>query len=326
MSGADGLIASIQDSQTSEQELLKNLDTLTSQPGFNVNNTGVQSVINSIQSLSDSRISMFNALSSQAKTLQSGVANSRVDLVSQMTLLNVVEEQLDQAKKSINTLQGQNDSKKRMVEVNTYYGQRYEAQSILMKLIIFICAPLLILFILKKKSLLPPTISNWLIGITMAVGGFFIVRASWDISTRSNMNFDEYDWNFENPAGQIPTVMDYNKAHLFNFDNPIKTLVGNLGLCVGSDCCANGLYFDTTKQKCTTINTGAGGTSTGSNASGATAGAQAQAGAGAAKVESFVCGKNNSFQATNVAVIDYDEEKQNGISPFSYSSTYAPIA
>ena len=149
MSGADGLIASIQDSQTSEQELLKNLDTLTSQPGFNVNNTGVQSVINSIKSLSDSRIAMFHALSSQAKTLKSGVANSRVDLVSQMTLLNVVEDQLDQAKKSIKTLHGQNDSKKRMVEVNTYYGQRYEAQSILMKLIIFICAPLLILFILK---------------------------------------------------------------------------------------------------------------------------------------------------------------------------------
>ena len=310
MSGANQIISSITESQTAEQGLIKNLDTLVSQPGFNVNNTGVQSLISTIQSLSDARIAMFQTLSAQANSLQTGVENSRVDVISQLTLLNVVEDQLAQAKSSIDALKGKNDSKKRMVDVNTYYGQRYEAQSKLMQLIILICAPLLILFILKKKSLIPPMISNYAIGITIAVGAIFVIRTMWDISTRSNMNFDEYDWNFESPDSQIPTVMDYNKAHLFNFDNPIKTLVGNLGLCVGSDCCANGLYFDQTKQKCTTIKAGAGG------------------GAGSAtsssKVESFVCGGN--LQATNVAEFDRDEEKQNGISPFSYSSSYAPLA
>ena len=156
MSGANQIISSITESQTAEQGLIKNLDTLVSQPGFNVNNTGVQSLISTIQSLSDARIAMFQTLSAQANSLQTGVENSRVDVISQLTLLNVVEDQLAQAKSSIDALKGKNDSKKRMVDVNTYYGQRYEAQSKLMQLIILICAPLLILFILKKKSLIPP--------------------------------------------------------------------------------------------------------------------------------------------------------------------------
>jgi hypothetical protein len=302
MSGVESLISNITESQNAEKQLIANLDTLVNQPGFNVNSSGVQSLINTINSLSSSRVAMFNTLTSQATTLQEGVSNSRVDLVSQLTLLNVVEDQLKQANSAISQLQNKNDTKRRMVEVNTYYGNRYESQSNLMKVIIIICAPLLILFILKKKSLLPPIISNYAIGITIAVGAIFVIRTIWDMSTRSNMNYDEYDWNYEDPNQQSPTKWEYNKAHLLNLDNPLKTLLGNLGLCVGSNCCANGMFFDETKQQCTTINPGAKGKPI---------------------TESFVCGGN--LQGTNVAPIDEDEEKQNGISPFSNSSNFMAL-
>ena len=302
MSGVESLISKITESQNAEKQLIANLDTLVNQPGFNVNSTGVKSLITTINSLSSSRVGMFNSLTSQASTLQEGVSNSRVDLVSQLTLLNVVEDQLSQANSVISQLQNKNDTKRRMVEVNTYYGNRYESQSNLMKIIILICAPLLILFILKKKSLLPPMISNYAIGITIAVGAIFVIRIMWDMYTRSNMNYDEYDWSYEDPSQQSPTKWEYNKAHLLNLDNPLKTLLGNLGLCVGSNCCANGMFFDKTKQQCTTINPGA---------------------KGKAITESFVCG--GKLQGTNVAPIDEEEEKQNGISPFSNSSNFMAL-
>ena len=302
MSGVDNLIANITESQNAEQELIAKLDMLVNQPGFNVNSSGVQSVITAINSLSSARVQMFNSLNNQATTLQEGVNNSRVDLVSQLTLLNVVEDQLKQANGAINQLQSQNDTKRRMVEVNTYYGQRYEAQSGLMKTIIFICAPLLIFFILKKKGFLPPMISNYAIGTTIAVGAIFVIRSMWDMSTRSNMSYDEYNWEYEDPSQQIPTKWQYNKEHAFDFDNPIKTLVGNLGLCVGSNCCANGLFFDTSKQQCTIMNPNAKGNTI---------------------TESFVCG--SKLQGTNVVPIDEEEEKQNGISPFSNSSNFMSL-
>ena len=302
MSSADQIIASITKSQTAEGGLITQLNTLVSQPGFQASDaTGL---INAIQGLSDARISLFNSLSQQATTLQQGVANSRVDLVSQMTLLNVVEDQLTKARESLSTLQNQNDTKKRMIEVNTYYGKRYEAKSNFMKMLIVITSVLLVLFILKKKSLLPPMISNYAIGITIAVGAIFVIRVMWDMFTRSNMNYDEYNWVYERPDGQIPTVWQYNKENLFNFDNPLKNLMGNLGLCVGSSCCANGLYFDKTKQQCTTIPTGQPITT---------------------GTESFVCGSN--LQGSNVAKFDPEEEKQNGISPFNsfYENSFASI-
>ena len=295
------ILTSIQTSQNSEQELVAQLDILTNQSNFSMT-PEIQSMVDSINGLSESRISLFHSISDKADVLQSGVSNSRTDLISQMTLLQVVEDQLNQAKKSMAQLQNSNDTQLRLVQINTYYGKRYSAQSTLMKLIILICLPLLILLILKKKGLLPELISNYAIGITVAVGAFFVVRAGWDISTRSNMDFDEYNWNYENPAGQVPTVWQYNKEHLFNIDNPLKTLMSNLGLCLGSNCCANGMYFDEKSQQCTTT---------------AIPGAMPVA----KGMESFTCG--SSLNGTAIAKFDRDEEKQNGISPYSDVHGYA---
>jgi hypothetical protein len=299
MSGLDELITNIEKSQTDEQKLIEQLNTLTNQSDYTIN-SNVTSLIESINNLSDSRISMFKTISNNADILQAGVSNSRTDLISQMTLLGVVEDQLNKAKSSMEKLQNRNDTKMRLVQINTYYGQRYSAQSKLMKMIILICIPLLVLFILKKKELIPELISNYAIGITIAVGAIFVIRAVWDISTRNNMNFDEYDWKYEDPKSQVPTKWQYNKEHLFNFDNPIKTLVGNLGLCVGSDCCANGMYFDTSKQQCST-----------------------SVPLSTSTTESFACGAK--LNGTTIANIDNDEDKQNGISPFSYTYDFAKV-
>ena len=63
-----------------------------------------------------------------------------------------------------------------------------------MKKIIIVCIPLIVLFVLKKKGLIPELISNYLLAITIVIGSIYVVRDIWEIHTRSNMNFDEYDW------------------------------------------------------------------------------------------------------------------------------------
>ena len=230
--------------------MIDRLNVISSQS--TTNPSEITSIITQINNISDGRNALFKTLSDRANILQTGASNSREDLVAQMTLINVVEDQLNQAKTKLSSLQGKNDTKMRLVQINTYYGQRYEAQSELMKLVILVCIPILILFILKKKGMLPETIGKYAIGITIAVGAIFVIRKAWDISMRNNMNFDEYDWKYEDPSDHTPSIWEYNKKNLFNFDNPIKTVIGNLGLCVGADCCANGLYFDEDKQKCST--------------------------------------------------------------------------
>ena len=246
------ILAQIEQLQASEQSLIAQLDAATAAPGFNPNTEPILSLVANINNISDSRQALFNSISNQAKLVQTDVANSRVDLVAQLTLLKTVESQLNDSKNAIDKLQNRNDTQMRLVQINTYYGQRYESHSNLMKKLIVVCVPLLVLIILKKKSLLPETISKYAIGITIAVGAIYIIRDLWDIFTRSNMNYDEYDWKYEDPSKQSPSIWQYNKDHLYNFSNPLKNLMKNLGVCIGESCCGDGLAFDKKTQKCVT--------------------------------------------------------------------------
>ena len=286
MSGIQDILTSIQKSQKAEQDLLIQLDAQTGKANYTIDKQA-QSLIDSINSLSNSRIAMLASIGDKANVLQSGVANSRTDLISQMTLLGVVEDQLNKAKKNKDALENQNDTKLRLVEINTYYGKRYAAQSKLMKLVVIVFIPILILFVLRRKGLLPELISKYAIAITAAVGAIFIIRSAWDIYTRSNIDYDE----------------------LKGLDNPIKNLLGNLGLCVGENCCANGMYFDSDKLKCTTN---------------APAGTNLAIGAAPSKNEGFVCGNslNGSYVINNR---EEERERQNGVSPFSYMVEYGSI-
>jgi hypothetical protein len=245
------IVMNIQNLQTVEQKLIDQLDSYTSKSnGFVSTDPIIVDLIEKINAIADSRIVMFKTISANTNILQTGVSQSRIDLVSQLTLLQVVEDQLNVAKEKIQQLNNRNDTQMRLVEINTYYGNRYESQGNLMKKIIMVCIPILILFIMKKKGIIPETIANYVIGTVIAIGAIFIVRNMWDIFTRSNMDFNSYDWEFEQPDGTHPTKWEYNKEHLFNIKDLFGNLMENLGVCIGEDCCASGLKYDDVKMKC----------------------------------------------------------------------------
>lgn len=293
MSNIGSILANIDKLQMTEQQLVAQLNAASSKPGFKVD-SNITNLIKQINNLSDTRIALFNSIGDQANIIQGGLASSRNDLVSQITLLKTVEDQLDQAKKQNRLIQNRNDTQMRLVEINTYYGKRYEAQSNLMKKIIFVCVPLLIFVVLKKKGILPETLGNYVIGITLAVGAIFVIRSVWDITTRDNINFDEYNWNYESPETQVPTKYQYNRDHLFNIENPLKNLMSNLGICIGSNCCSETQFFDAEKQLC---------------------------------MDNSMKQPFTTMQLQGSVIHEYDDDdrKQNGIVPFSYAADYANI-
>ena len=289
------IVANIQNLQTVEQSLIDQLDSYTSKSGgFVETDPIIVYIVTKINAIADSRIVMFKTISANANILQTGVSQSRIDLVSQLTLLQVVEDQLNAAKEKIQRLNNRNDTQMRLVEINTYYGQRYESQSNLMKKIIMVCIPILILFILKKKGFIPETIANYVIGIVIAVSAIYIITSIWDIFTRSNMDFNTYDWEFEQPSGQTPSIWEYNKKNLFNFKDLTKNLMDNLGVCVGEDCCAPGLKYDSNKMKCIVP----------------------------PKTQSFTT-MNNQLQGTVISSSFNDNVV--GVAPFSYEMAFASV-
>ena len=210
-------------------------------------------IINRINQLSQIRISLFKSLDYTYKSLQKNVNTSRSELVELLTIVSIVEEELNNAKAQLTQLYDIKNGKMRMVEINTYYGKKYKAQSSLMKLIIFVFVILLVLAILNKKGFIPDNISNILLAVVIVFGAFFIIRRIYDITRRDNMNFDAYNWKF-NPDEQIPTVYEYDKAKLKGLVGDVTDTVDSYqfnGLdCIGTNCCSDGMTYDTKAKKC----------------------------------------------------------------------------
>ena len=196
------------------------------------------------------RSALWNSILDRSEIIYTGIEGAQNALITQVALLKITETELTRAREQLSDIKGNNDTMTRMLQINTHYGSKFEAKTDLLKLSIKVFVPLILVALLKNFGYIPDQISNILIALIISIGGIMIIRAMWDINTRSTINFDEYDWKYEDPSSHVPSIWQYNKEHLFNFDNPMKILAENLGLCIGEGCCDNGMYYNSSTQKC----------------------------------------------------------------------------
>lgn len=240
-------IQSIQELQQLEKQLFTNLEKSAANPTPN-SLVEQEQIIKRINDLSATRIQLFNSLRNIYQDSQYNVNRLRKEVGDKIIVAKVMEEQLNNLKANINSLKEDKHNKLRMVEINTYYGKRYQAHTGLMKLVILVCLILLVINILAKKGFLPVNISNLLTVIVLAVGGFFILRKIFDLMRRDNMNYDEYNWNIGfQPKGE--TVFEYNKTHLGNLVENVSDTISGLSID-GWSICGEGTIYDTSKNQC----------------------------------------------------------------------------
>lgn len=238
------ILKNINELQQMESSLYSQLEASSGSDGSTERQ---EAIVNKINELSTMRMTMFSELESMFRSTQGRVAQTRIDLVDQLTTTGVMETELNNTKSNLNSLQTNKDNKMRMVEINTYYASKYQAQSGLMKMIIMICIPLLVLAILSKKNIIPPNIANGLIGLIIVIGGFIIIKQALNLSSRNNMNYDEFDWVWD-PNASDPTVYEYDMQQL---ENVVGDLDASLEFgCIGSECCSTGMYYDSDVGKC----------------------------------------------------------------------------
>lgn len=213
-------------------------------------------LMDQIHRLAEERAELFKTLLNIYANVQRDVSETRSDLVDQLTVVGVVEQELTNARSNLDALDGAKNNKNRMALINTYYGKRYQAHTGIMKMIIMICVPLLILAIVGKKGIIGDNITRPLALIVIIVGGFFLFRRIWDLSSRDNMNYDEYNWDFD-PDNVKPTVYQYDKQQLDKSDmgdrisSDLHTLASDLGVeCIGPNCCSKGMRYDYKQKMC----------------------------------------------------------------------------
>ena len=245
----DSIIDAIKDSQKLELNLTNDLNALIVRIPH-ATDTEKEYIREKIAKSRTARGALWAAVIDRSKIINTGIGSARDSLVAQMSLLQITEEELVRVRQQSSDIKDHNSTMSRMLQINTHYGSKFEAKTELLKLSIKVTVPLILVLLLKKFEFLSNSISNILFSIIISIGGIILIRAMWDIETRSEMNFDEYDWKYEDPSTHVPSIWEYNKKHFFNFDNPMKILAENMGICIGEGCCDNGMYYDNSIQKC----------------------------------------------------------------------------
>jgi hypothetical protein len=233
------ILNDIQSLQTIEKQLFSNLEENT---GLSADQQ--QKIIQKINDISKMRINLYQTLNGVNSFFQNALVNSKGTLMEQSVAIDIVEQELNVAKRRLKVLEEEKNNKIRIVEINDYYGQKYEEHSSLMKIIVVMLIPILILAILHNKGIIPERFDKvyyFLIVIISFIGAVFIWRIVLSIMTRDSMNYQEYNFAFD--PNSAPT------ADSVTTTDPWETNA-NLGTCVGDACCVNGLVYDVSMNLC----------------------------------------------------------------------------
>jgi hypothetical protein len=225
--------------QTQEKALYDSLEDVS------LSTEQKQQIINKINEISQMRMNLYAGLKDMFSHYKQNVSTSSSILGQSMAAVDVLENELNESKIKMNLIEDQKYNKLRLVQINTYFGQRYNAHSRLMKTIVYICIPVIILAVLANKGILPSNIYKVLVAIILVIGSILIGLQLIDMSNRDDMNWDEYNWYFD--KDNAPSNTDDTTEGTTTESDPWETTTST---CVGSACCYDGSTYDSEKNMC----------------------------------------------------------------------------
>ena len=206
-----------------------------------------QEIINQIKQYSIIRESLYKNLSNSYDVVQDNISLSKTNTTPSQTTeqklsAKLAKQYITTIEEDTNILENDRNTKQKMVEVNTYYSQKYDAHGDFFKVILITFVIVFILAFLRNKSLIPSKIAHILISIVFAVSLIIIIWKIWDLSNRDNMVYDEYKqpYMLKNTDSVSNTNLDW--------ENSLK-LPGNLG-CIDANCCSIGTTWDSSNNTC----------------------------------------------------------------------------
>ena len=240
-------LKNISNLQIAERDLYTQLEKLTANGNANTDLTAQNDIINKINYLSNTRIELFKNLAYNYRSTKQSAINSKYDVIDQITVLKMVEDQLNKSKQYINNIESSNMHQMRMVEINSYYSKRYSNHTKLIKIIIVVSIIVLLVILLKKYNILSPEISNVFIMIILFIGINVFVFNGYDLFKRNNMDYDEYDIISKPKTTSSDT----------SYNNKSKTSLSDMGSdmglsmgCVNGSCCSTNMIYNSEKNKC----------------------------------------------------------------------------
>lgn len=164
---------------------------------------------------------------------------------AQRTAIDFIKNEKERAKNNADSLKQDNTNKRRMAQINTYYTRNYEANTEVMKNIIFVSIALIVLAVLRNKDLVPSSIATLGVIFVLTLGGIVIGKQVIDIMWRDDHDFDKYNWAFNEDEVNRKQLVQQNA-------DPSNLSEMGMGMapCYGPGCCDIGTTWDNSAKKC----------------------------------------------------------------------------
>jgi hypothetical protein len=234
------IIADIQNLQNIETDLFKTLESGIANKTLSAEQqTSLVDQINKVSNMRESLYKNLNDSQSQYRGSVSAVGNI---IGHQINALDIVETQLNESKKRLRVIEEERNNKLRLVEINTYYGEKYADHTDIMKTVVYFCIPLIILAILANSGILPHSIYIFIFIILIVVAVVIVWNQIVKAYSRDNMNYQEFVWGKEIPEKPyIDTSSPSGK----------DPWVGTGMICMAQECCDTGYtYVPSPTNKC----------------------------------------------------------------------------
>jgi len=247
------LLNNIQNLQATEKQLYSELETLPP----NANFERQRAIVGQISQVSAEKINLFKQLFAINSLLQQDVSRGNDDLAARTQLAKMVENQLSASKAKVEKERNLNINNLRQAEINYYFSDRYRAFGSVFSSIILVCVALVVISVLRRRYILSTRFANLLAAVVILVGCYFVLPGLWDIDSRNNMVFAEYDFAFDphstkNPKHSDKDDLGFSGAWLDQAKEYKKDiLLLAEGECLGPECCkAPGLKYDAKHEVC----------------------------------------------------------------------------
>jgi len=243
-------IANIQSLQNNEQDLFTQLE-------MNIANNTLtpdlqKKLTSQIGKLTEMRVNLYSFLNNNSQNTVNHLNSTNTLYGQQGQTVVIVENELNETKRRLQELNDIKSNNLRMVEINKYYGDKYQDQTYFMMTIVVICIVLIILKFLNNRNILSEGIYTVLLIITLSIAFIILFWKLVYLYAHDNFDYSKYRWSFNtsnaptvdttNPDGQNPWKLP---------EIPEPSLCTNVG-----NYCGTGTTYDSTQNMCVPLNSG----------------------------------------------------------------------
>lgn len=222
-------------------KLLENTKNIAIGSSQQLSQSEIDNTVSQINDLSETRTNLYNMISQSLDSEMNNEVDKTINLKQQQFILHVIENELNKSKKLLSSMQNDSINQIKMVEISSYYVDKYYTQKRLAQIICICCIFLIAISLGIKNS------NHFIIsGILYFLFLFFIciiLYYIYDYLLRTAYNFNEYDWWHAPSTPPVPTTPPNTTDTPDNTDNTDTT---NSFTCENGNCCSSGTIWSST--------------------------------------------------------------------------------